>query len=270
MADENDETPDSDESRFGVTEITKHDIEPQDEVAEDGEFSLEDLSRAYAKIISEQRGEHPSDDDSDRDGASADDDVIDDEAEDERQTVPVDEFSIVEAILFVGVPDGEKLTPRKIAASMRDISPKEIKSIVAQLNKRYERDGTPYRIVYDAGGYSMKLDDAFGSIRERFYGEVREAELNQQAIEVLSIVAYRQPVTKNDVDLVRQKPSGSLLKQLVSRNLLTIESDELSKTNSYRTSPRFLELLGLEQIEDLPHAQDVDDIDEFFDSDFDS
>jgi segregation and condensation protein B len=229
------------------------------------EFSIEELSKAYAKIIAEQQGIHHPSGESDDSPGDEDHELADLDDSRDNAGAAIDEHSIVEAILFVGVPDGEKLTARKLAASMRDVSPREIKKIVSTLNERYEADGNPYRIVLQDGGYAMRLTDEFAEIRESFYGEIREVELNRNAIELLSVVAYRQPVTRAEIDQVRQKPSGSLLRQLVERNLIVETIDEQNRKNrTYTTGPRFLELLGLESIEDLPMAHEVDDIDEFF------
>ncbi len=255
-----------------VSDNSHNDRQPSDASEFDdveSEFSLSDLSKAYAKIISDQRGDlDGTDDDAANDvQISPDDDSQLEELDDAKDNLaaPIDEFSIVEAILFVGAGEGEKLTPRKIAASMRDISPKEIKKIVETLNERYQRDGNPYRIQFESGGYQMVLAPHLEGVRSGFYGEVREAELNRHAVEVLSVVAYRQPVSRDEIEQIRQKPCGSLLRQLQSRNLLALdENDPDEKTKKYVTGPRFLELLGLESLDDLPMAHEVDDIDEFF------
>jgi segregation and condensation protein B len=102
-------------------------------------------------------------------------------------------------------------------------------------------------------------------IRQKFYGEIREAQLNQFAIDILSIVAYQQPISRNELDKIRQRPSGSLLNQLVERQLLLVDPTSPSSNKIYRTTDRFLELFGLTSIEDLPLAHEVDDIGEFFD-----
>jgi segregation and condensation protein B len=246
---------------------------PEADAENDGvEFSLEDLSKAYARIVSEQNGnaqeaEEIADEDLGREEAG--DDLGLEELDDARDNAgaAIDELTIVEALLFVGVHEGEKLTPRTIASTMRDISPKEIKHIVAKLNQRYEEDGNPYRIALEEGSYKMVLDEAFQPIRDRFYGEVKEAELNHPAVEVLSIIAYQQPITKAEIDRIRQKPSGSIVNQLLGRQILVEVGEGTGKNKTYGTGPRFLELMGLEQIQDLPLAQEVDDIDEFFDGD---
>ena len=99
----------------------------------------------------------------------------------------------------------------------------------------------------------------FPSLRDRFYGRVREARLSQAAVDVLAIVAYRQPVTAPQIAELRGKPSSRLLSQLVRRGLLEIRRPDDRRSNpEYRTAERFLELFGLQSLEDLPQSEDLD------------
>ncbi len=235
---------------------------------DDGEFSLEQLSQAYAKILQRQLGIQDVDleqnADEGEETAAAEIDDLDDQHD--NAGVTLNESSIVEAILFVGVPAGEKLTAKRIAAVLRDVSPKEVKKIIQDLNARYDREKTAYRIESLDGGYQMVLRDSLAGIRDKFHGEIREAQLNQMAIDTLSIVAYQQPITRAEIDQIRQRPSGSILTQLVERQLLCVDGETGDKRNkAYRTTDRFLQLFGLSSLDDLPKTTDVDDIGEFFD-----
>ena len=96
-------------------------------------------------------------------------------------------------------------------------------------------------------------------MRNRFYGRVREATLSQAAIDILALVAYNQPITNERVSRLRGHPSGSILAQLVRRQLLRIERpDEMPRTPIYHTTPRFLALFGLESLEELPRSQELE------------
>ena len=86
---------------------------------------------------------------------------------------------------------------------MRGVSPAEVDAAVAELNALYDADATPYRIDHSHGGYRLVLRDEFERMRDKFYGRVREAKLSPAAIEVLSIVAYNQPVTAAQIDELR-------------------------------------------------------------------
>jgi segregation and condensation protein B len=162
-------------------------------------------------------------------------------------------------VLFVGDPQNRPLSPRQAAARLRGVSPREIESLVEQLNAAYCERGCPYTIESSGEGYRMVLRDEFASVRERFYGRIREARLSQAAIDILALVAYHQPVTRNRVDELRGKPSGGILSQLVRRQLLSLHrTDGKPRVTFYRTTDRFLDLFGLEDLDDLPRTQDVD------------
>jgi segregation and condensation protein B len=172
----------------------------------------------------------------------------------ESDGVLVSPLSVVEAILFVGSIDSRPLEAAKVAELMRGVSPGDVAQLIDKLNARFRSNGCPYKIVNDGGGYRMTLRRAFHPIRNKFYGKVREARLSQAAIDTLAIVAYRQPLTSEQVSQLRGTPSGHLLTQLVRRQLLEVERVHGDRQLLYRTSERFLELFGLDSLRDLPDS----------------
>ena len=102
------------------------------------------------------------------------------------------------------------------------------------------------------------MGKGFDGVRQRLYGRVREARLSPAAIEVLSLLAYRQPLTAEEISRLRGLPSNHLLAQLVGRQLLRLQRPETpGQRPLYYTTHRFLELFGLESLEDLPQVEDV-------------
>jgi segregation and condensation protein B len=167
--------------------------------------------------------------------------------------------SVVEAMLFVGRPDNRPVSARELAATMRGVSPAEVDAAVAELNKLYDADATPYRIDQSHAGYRLVLRGEFERMRDKFYGRVREARLSPVAIEVLSIVAYNQPVTAAAVDELRGAGSGGALSMLVRRRLLRVEKPEdTAGAPCYRTTDRFLRLFGLESLSVLPRSEELE------------
>lgn len=165
--------------------------------------------------------------------------------------------TILEALLFVGNRENEPLSSERVAGLMRGVEPGDVPEFVNELNTRYQADGCPYRIVSRGAGYRLVLGEDFASLRNVFYGRVREARLSQAAIEVLSAVAYRQPLTSEQVSGLRGTPSGHLLLQLVRRQLLRIERPpDKGRTAVYYTTDRFLELFGLENLDDMPQPEE--------------
>jgi segregation and condensation protein B len=161
-------------------------------------------------------------------------------------------------MLFVGSPANEPLSSARAAELMRGMQPEEIPDLVAELNRRYAADGCPYQIVSQQAGYRLVLRQGYEGIRERTYGRVREARLSPAAIDVLAMLAYRQPLTAEEVSKLRGLPSNHLLSQLVRRQLLRIERCETpGQRPLYYTTHRFLRLFGLESLDDLPQVEDV-------------
>jgi segregation and condensation protein B len=167
--------------------------------------------------------------------------------------------TILEAMLFVGNQQNEPLTSTQAAELMRGVDPSEIPELVDQLNKGYATSGAPYEIVSEGAGYRLVLRRSFADLRDKFFGRVREARLSQAAVDILAIVAYRQPLSLEDVNKLRGRPCNAILSQLVRRQLLRIDRPAGKRQPAnYYTTDRFLALFGLQTIEDLPQAEDLD------------
>ena len=169
--------------------------------------------------------------------------------------VGISPLTVLETMLFVGSIDNQPLEPARAAELMRGVTPGDVADMVGQLNARYDSSGCPYKIIHEGAGYRMTLRRAFHALRNKFFGRVREARLSQAAIDTLAIVAYRQPLSADQVSQLRGTPSGHLLTQLVRRQLLRVERSEGARTMLYTTSRRFLELFGLESLEELPDSE---------------
>jgi segregation and condensation protein B len=168
---------------------------------------------------------------------------------------------VIEAILFVGRPDNGPFTARELAAAMRGVSPSEIDAVVREINSIYDRDDAPYRIEVSKAGYRLALCDEFARMRDKFYGNVREAKLSPAAVEVLSIVAYNQPATAERINELRSAPNGAALATLVRHQLVRQErSDDAGAKPSYSTTDRFLKLFGLESLETLPRSEELEKV----------
>ncbi|MDR1924384.1 MAG: SMC-Scp complex subunit ScpB [Planctomycetaceae bacterium] len=181
-------------------------------------------------------------------------------AEGDETRMAVTPESIIEAMLFVGNRDNRPLMAEHAAEKMRNVNIDEIEMAVATLNCKYKNSGAPYTIVRDGGGYRMVLCEEFAAVQEKFYGRIREARLSQSAIDTLAVVAYKQPISADEVQTIRKQPSAALLSQLVKRGLIQIEREIIGKkkTLRYKTTPRFLELFQLDSIDDLPFTDDFD------------
>jgi len=215
-----------------------------------GRFSLHRLSAAFARLTGTSNPEQPLPD-------LADPTESNSVALNEQVISP---RMIVEGMLFVGTDDGRPLTNREMASHIRDVSPKEVDSLIAELNEQYETSNVAYHIASEGPGYRMRGRPQHEAVRQRFSGRVREAKLSPQAIEVLAIVAYRQPVMAETVTQLRGSRSHVILSQLVRRGLLCLERpDKTPRKPNYFTTEKFNRLFGVSSAKDLPNTEVLDD-----------
>jgi segregation and condensation protein B len=163
---------------------------------------------------------------------------------------------IVEALLFVG---GAPLTSVRACETIRGLTEEQFLEAIDGLNREYRQQGRPYSVQARSGGYVLTLRPRFREVVERLHGGQREARLSPAAVDALALVAYRQPVTKAEIDGLRGAESGAILRQLVRRGLIAVvqRGDAQKREVSYGTTPRFLELFQLQSLEDLPQTQDL-------------
>lgn len=159
----------------------------------------------------------------------------------------------LEAVLLVA--DGA-LSFRKLAqfATLADAA--EARELVQELNDKLDRGGTAFRIEKVATGVRMMTRPQFSMWLDRLHNRQARAKLSPPMLETLSIVAYRQPVTRADVDKIRGVQASEMLRQLMDRGLIRItgEDDSLGRPYLYGTTKQFLEEYGFSSLEDLPMA----------------
>ena len=229
------------------------------------EASLQQLNDAFSEMLNSETEERVSEEIAEDPGKGS---LASEEADAQKSDVygtPTPSVAdplpkrIIEAMLFIGHPENTSLKKDQIARAIHGLKVEEVDDLIAELCAEYGETKAAYDIVYDGGGYHMILRPEFERIRERFYGPIREAKLSQAAVEVLALVAYNQPTTSEKVSQLRGHPSGSILSQLVRRQLLRFEKPEKKpRTPVYRTTPRFLKLFGLANLEELPKNQELE------------
>jgi len=228
-----------------------------DEFDADEEISLDALTAAYAGLVGGSEAAPAKDPapPADERSTPSEPDALGESPSDEQ----VSPLGILEAVLFVGNAENEPLTAKRIAALMRGVSPREIDELVVELNDRYREFGAPYEVVSQGAGYLLTIRDEYAGLRDRFYGSVREARLSQAAIDILAVIAYGQPLTREEIDESLGKPTGAILSQLVRRQLLRIERpDSKPRQPKYHTTERFLKIMGLADITELPESREFD------------
>ncbi len=163
---------------------------------------------------------------------------------------------VIEAALFVG---GGPLPARKLAWLLGgSCEPDSVVRMIDELNEQYAAQQRPYEIRLGEGGYHLSLRNEYEPLWHRVFGlGPKEIKLSQEALEVLALVAYQQPVSPEKIDELSKRRAGGVLRQLVRRQLLEIERGETRKDITYRTTARFLEVFGIRSLDELPRAESL-------------
>lgn len=162
----------------------------------------------------------------------------------------------VEAVLLVS--EGA-ISAGKIAQFAMLANAKEAREIVDQLNVAYDNSGSAFRVERVATGYQMLTRPEFAMWLDKIHQRQSTMKLSPSALETLTIVAYRQPITRADIEAIRGVQSAEMLKQLMERGLVRIggEEDSLGRPYLYVTTRLFLETYGLRSLDELPKANEL-------------
>ncbi len=123
-----------------------------------------------------------------------------------------------------------------------------------ELNRDYERTGRAFRARRIAGGWQLLTCEQFAPLLSRLHDDRRDTRLSQAALETLSIIAYRQPILRAEIEAIRGVACGEVLRALLDRRLVKVtgRAEQLGRPMLYGTTSTFLRTFGLGGLEDLP------------------
>lgn len=161
----------------------------------------------------------------------------------------------VEAVLFAL---GEPVSLDRLRDALGHPELETLRGALEALRISHERRGGGIRLVEVAGGYQLRTISRVATWVARAR-EVKPLRLSKPAVETLSIVAYRQPVTRHEVEKIRGVDAGGILRSLIERGLVRVagRSEEPGRPLFYGTTRSFLELFGLRDLSDLPTLRDL-------------
>lgn len=173
--------------------------------------------------------------------------------------------SVIEALIFSSPEpiSWEKLSDIiKESEEELELDEKVIRKIVDQLNSRFEENDLSFRIEETGGGFTFVTQPRYHPWLSIFQHENAYRKLSQPAIETLAIVAYRQPITKPEVDGIRGVDSGYILRQLLEKMLVKVSgrADSPGKPLLYKTTSYFLKHFGINSVDELPKPREIDEI----------
>jgi segregation and condensation protein B len=186
------------------------------------------------------------------------DDLLEEEAVEMPAAGSVDTLRILEAILFAS---DEICT----VARLKTILPgtpdgREIGKMVDQINRQLQKERHPFEIVELGGGYQFKTIAYYHPWVRQIFKDKAAKRLSIQALECLSIIAYRQPLSKAEIEAIRGVISDGAMKTLLEKRLITIvgRSEKVGRPLLYGTTADFLKYFGLNKIADLPRIEEFE------------
>lgn len=173
--------------------------------------------------------------------------------------------SVIEAFIFTSPEpiDAERICELIVQGDENlQLEPDAIRPFVEKLNERYEKNRLAFTITKVAGGYTFATRERFESWLSIFQHEDAYRKLSQSAIETLAIVAYKQPITKPEVDDIRGVDSGYMLRQLLEKVLIEVSGrlDAPGRPLLYKTTKHFLKHFGINSIDELPKPREIEEI----------
>jgi len=174
--------------------------------------------------------------------------------------------SIIEALIF---SSDETITELEIIRAIKgidgediEINTSDISEAVNQLNNKYEESGSSFNIKRISHGYVFATTEISAKYVGMLSSEKSKRRLSQAALETLAIIAYKQPITKPELEQIRGVNSDYILNTLLEKNLITISgrAETIGRPLLYSTTDEFLKYFGLYNLSDLPKPREIEEI----------
>ncbi len=163
--------------------------------------------------------------------------------------------AIIESLLFAA---GEPMTLRRLAEILNGPSPAEVRAALDEVARGCEAEGRGVRLVEVAGGYQLRTSRENAEWVKAIFRE-RPRRLGRAALETLAVIAYRQPITRAEVEAIRGVDIDAVLNTLLQRNLVRVSGrkETVGRPLLYATSENFLEIFGLRDLNELPTLKEI-------------
>ena len=164
---------------------------------------------------------------------------------------------ILEAILFAA---SEPISVEQFQAVLPELDKRAIRRELDELRQDYQELRRSFRIIEIANGYQICTCPQYSEWIQKFYTRQVRVKLSPSALETLSIVAYKQPVTRSDVAAIRGVNSDSVLNSLVEKGLVRIAGRKDGRSLLFSTTDEFLQQFGLKDASELPSLEEIDEL----------
>ena len=135
------------------------------------------------------------------------------------------------------------------------------KELIIEINEELTNTGRPYEIVNIGGGYQFATRREYGSLIHQLTKSKAKKRLSQASLEALAIIAYKQPVTKPEIEQIRGVNSNEVVNSLIDKHLVEVKGrkDSLGRPLLFGTTQHFLKLFGLNGLDELPKLREIDE-----------
>ncbi|MCU0644630.1 MAG: SMC-Scp complex subunit ScpB [bacterium] len=166
---------------------------------------------------------------------------------------------IVEALIFAS---DTPISENRIKNVVEELTPAEINNLVEELNAEYDQTDHAFRIARLAGGFQFVTRPELANYIKQYYKGKAKSRLSRAALEALAIIAFKQPISRPEIDMIRGVNSDGVVKNLLERNLIFISgrSETIGRALLYSTTPEFLRYLGINEISDLPKPKEIEEL----------
>ncbi len=173
--------------------------------------------------------------------------------------VPTEIKKALECIIFVS---DQPVPVDKLQQVFTELERSEIRKYLKEMIEEWAGLDRGVLLEEVAGGYQFRTDPAFSEYVTHYNKKVRKFRLSRAALEVLAIIAYKQPVTRVEVESIRGVDSSGVINALLERRILEIKGrkEVIGKPFLYGTTSEFLEVFGLKSLNDLPTLKEIDEI----------
>lgn len=163
--------------------------------------------------------------------------------------------SVVEAVLFAS----DEPLPEARLANIVETNVKQIRRHVNNLNDKYLANNNAFRIEQIAGGYQMLTLSPYNHWLKKLLRVRSDNKLSPAALETLAIIAYKQPIIRADIEVIRGVAVGEVVRSLCYKGLVKIvgRAEVLGRPMLYGTTKKFLEVFGLNTLKDLPKIEEL-------------
>jgi len=165
----------------------------------------------------------------------------------------------LEALLFA---TESPLTVARLGKIFPESEASDLKTAIGELQKEYEENGHAFTVIEFGGGFQIATKPEFSPIVEKMLKTRRFTRLSKAGLEVLAIIAYKQPLTRLEVDEIRGVNSSGAVSTLTERSLVTVvgRSQAVGNPLLYGTTREFLNHLGLKGLGQLPDLPDLENV----------